>query len=116
MFGVNVKLPAYVALHQLETRNQVPDDMKDFINKYRSAGNCTSPCKDPVGKEEALTMADYGEPAAAIWCKFNRWLPLTWTAASAHSARAAASRLQPSGHALDQRAFANIILIDRSVV
>ena len=69
IFGINVKLPAYVALHQLETTNQVPDDMKDFINKYRSAGNCTSPCTDPVGKQKALTMADCGEPAAALGTK-----------------------------------------------
>ena len=68
-------LYSYLTLHGLESKHQVADDMKQFIEKYRSSGKCTAPCADPVQKDEALIMADSGEAAAILWCKFSRWLP-----------------------------------------
>ena len=66
-----------------------------------------SPCSQPVDKEEALDMADLGEPAAITWCKFNRWLPLSWKPSS-RTSTPAQGELQMAGHALDQGAFAKL--------
>ena len=87
VFGKHVKLSSYLDI--------------------RGTGNCTAPCSQPVDKEEALDMADLGEPAAITWCKFNRWLPLSWQPSSRTSIPAQ-GELQMAGHALDQGAFATL--------
>ena len=86
------------------------DDVKQFTEKYRSSGNCTAPCTDPVQKDEALIMADSGGAAAVLWCKFNRWLPLAWKPSQSTNANAVALAARPPGHALDQRGFAESLL------
>ena len=43
VFGKHVKLSSYLDIHGLESKNQVPQETQQFIERYRGTGNCTAP-------------------------------------------------------------------------
>ena len=71
----------YRRLHNLDTRAELTQAAKDFLEVYRKQGNRTNPCSSPLGQEEIMSLAHRGVEAGISRAKFEHWVPFNFVAA-----------------------------------
>ena len=71
----------YRRLHNVNTRAELTQAAKDFLEVNRKQGNRTNPCSSPLGQEEIMSLAHRGVEAGISRAKFEHWVPFNFVAA-----------------------------------